>query len=151
MPNSDTQDGLFNKITKEIRQYEQLAIEGEEDLTEIVRPQAFGGNVETAKAYFFHADGLTNNDTNGTQIDYAITADGNGIKFTIAFGTKGAGTAEADDWAATWTTTKDSLVSADKWINKIAKENFRERTANGLAGSVCLMGWKSVDATPHLF
>ncbi len=127
MPNSDTEYGVYNKQTKEIRFYDE---------SEAVVTQSFGGNVETAKAHFFHADGLTNNDTNGTQLDYAITADGNGIKFTIAFGTKGAGTAQADDWADTWTTTKDSLVAADKWIKpESSSGNF----------------WKSVDATPHLF
>ena len=125
MPNSDNQDGVFNKQTKEIRFYT-----GSDE----VIAQSFGGNVETAKAHFFHADGLTNNDTNGTQLDYAITADGNGIKFTIAFGTKGAGTAQADDWADTWSTTKDTLVSADKWIKPVADQR-----------------WTSVDATPHLF
>ena len=129
MPNSDNQDGVFNKQTKEIRFYKIL-----EDEPETVVTQSFGGNVETAKAHFFHADGLTNNDTNGTQLDYAITADGNGIKFTIAFGTKGAGTAQADDWADKWTTTKDSLVAADKWIKPVADQY-----------------WKLVDATPHLF
>ena len=130
MPNSDNQDGVFNKITKEYKFYKRL-----EDSSEAVVTQSFGGNVETAKAHFFHADGLTNNDTNGTQLDYAITADGNGIKFTIAFGTKGtAGIAESDDWADKWTTTKDSLVAADKWIKPVADQY-----------------WKSVDATPHLF
>jgi hypothetical protein len=149
MPNSDTQDGLFNKITKEIRNYETLATD---PLTKIVCPQAFGGNVETAKAYFFHADALTSNDTNGTQLEYAITADGNGIKFTIAFGTKGtAGIAESDDWADTWTTTKATLITANKWVLPIAEENWREKTANGLAGSVVAMDWAAVDATPHLF
>jgi hypothetical protein len=149
MPNADTQDGVFNKITKEIRQYETL--EGD-PLTEIVCPQAFGGNVETAKAYFFHADALTSNDTNGTQLEYAITADGNGIKFTIAFGTKGtAGIAESDDWADTWTTTKATLSAADKWVLPIAQENWRETTANGLAGGIVAMDWAAVDATPHLF
>lgn len=149
MPNSDTQDGVFNKITKEIRNYETLATD---PLTKIVCPQAFGGNVETAKAYFFHADALTSNDTNGTQLEYAITADGNGIKFTIAFGTKGtAGIAESDDWADTWTTTKATLITANKWVLPIAEENWREKTANNLAGSVVGMAFKSVDATPHLF
>ena len=136
MPNSDNQDGVFNKITKEIRFYTVNADRAtpEGDDSEAVITQSFGGNVETAKAHFFHADGLTNNDTNGTQLDYAITADGNGIKFTIAFGTKGAGTAQADDWADKWLTTKDTLVSADKWIKPVANQR-----------------WKSVDATPHLF
>ena len=149
MPNSDTQDGVFNKITKEIRNYETLATD---PLTKIVCPQAFGGNVETAKAYFFHADALTSNDTNGTQLEYAITADGNGIKFTIAFGTKGtAGIAESDDWADTWTTTKATLIAADKWVLPIAEGSWREKTANSLAGSVVAMDFASVDATPHLF
>ena len=145
MSNSDNQDGVFNKITKEIRFYKmfphtaRLLISGKylqkmENESDEVIAQSFSGNVETAKSTMLHADALTNNDTNGTQLEYAITADGNGIKFTIAFGTKGAGTAQADDWAATWRTTKDSLVAADKWIKPVADQY-----------------WKSVDATPHLF
>ena len=97
MPNSDNQDGVFNKITKEYRLYKT---DGASSI--VVVTQSFGGNVETAKSTFLTDDALTNNDTNGTQLEYAITADGNGLKMTIAFGTKGAGTAEADDWAATW-------------------------------------------------
>ena len=97
--------------------------------------QSFGGNVETAKSTIFHADALTNNDTNGTQIQYAITADGNGIKFTIAFGTKGDPDIDPDDdWAAIWATTKDSLVGADKWVKPVTEQY-----------------WEAVDATPHLF
>jgi hypothetical protein len=97
--------------------------------------QSFGGNVETAKSAIFHADGLTNNDTNGTQLEYAITADGNGIKFTIAFGTKGNhDIAENADWADLWTTTKSSLIGADKWVKPVAEQY-----------------WDAVDATPHLF
>ena len=127
MPNSDTEYGVYNKQTKEIRFYTG-------DSSDTVVTQSFGGNVETAKAHFFHADGLTNNNTNGTQLDYAITDDGNGIKFTIAFGTKGAGTAQADDWADKWLTTKNSLMTADKWIKPVANQY-----------------WTSEDATPHLF
>ena len=139
MPNSDTTYGVHNKQTKEIKYFHLPASlepedwDADQEYGQIV-PQAFGGNIETAKAHFFHADALTNNDTNGTQIDYAITADGNGIKFTIAFGTKGAGTAAGDDWAATWTTTKDSLVSANKYVKPVA-ETY----------------WIAEDATPHLF
>ena len=154
MPNSDNQDGVFNKITKEFRYYQDEENTGDDDaaerigengqpldpeyiaeqLAKAVVTQAFGGNIETAKSHFFHADALTNNDTNGTQLDYAITADGNGIKFTIAFGTKGTGTAEADDWAGTWTTTKDSLLAANKYVNVRAEQY-----------------WTAEDATPHLF
>ena len=154
MPNSDTQDGVHNKITKEIKYTytdgdtlipktgpDGSAQGGTDEHQAIIDkegtivPQSFGGNVETAKSAIFHADGLTNNDTNGTQLEYAITADGNGLKFTIAFGTKGASDIVAsDDWAATWTTTKDSLVSAEKWVKPVTEQY-----------------WTSVDATPHLF
>ena len=97
--------------------------------------QSFSGNVETAKSTIFHADALTNNDTNGTQIQYAITADGNGIKFTIAFGTKGASDIDpADDWAAIWATTKTSLCSAEKWVKPVTEQY-----------------WTATDETPHLF
>ena len=41
--------------------------------------QLQAGDVETAKAAILTADALANNDTNATQIDYAITDDGNGI------------------------------------------------------------------------
>ena len=140
MPNSDTQDGVHNKMTKEIKYYHAVAdYEGGNPVAETVIgnivAQSFSGNVETAKAHFFHADALTNNDTNGTQLDYAITADGKGIKFTIAFGTKGtAGIAEADDWADTWETTKASLIAANKYVNVRSE-----------------MYWTAADATPHLF
>jgi len=134
MPNSDNQDGVFNKITKEIKFYKPVGDSRSEDASDEVIAQSFGGNIETAKSHFFHPDALTNNDTNGTQLDYAITADGNGIKFTIAFGTKGAGTAQADDWADKWLTTKNSLMTADKWIKPVANQY-----------------WTSEDATPHLF
>ena len=144
MPNSDNQDGVFNKITKEIRFYKRA-----EDSSDEVIAQSFSGNVETAKSTMLHADALTSNDTNATQLDYAITADGNGLKFTIAFGTKGAGTAEGDDWAGTWTTTKDSLVAADKWI-KATTYTHGEKDDDGVDVTYPVI-WKSIDATPHLF
>jgi hypothetical protein len=111
MPNSDTQYGIHNKLTKEYRFYD----------ADGVITQSFAGNVETAKAHFLTADALTNNDTNGTQLEYAITADGNGLKMTIAFGTKGtAGIAEADDWAGIWTTTKDALAAANNLFKTVS-------------------------------
>ena len=146
MPNSDNQDGVFNKITKEIRFYKRL-----EDSSDEVIAQSFSGNVETAKSTMLHADALTNNDTNGTQLEYAITADGNGIKFTIAFGTKGAGTAQADDWADKWTTTKDSLVAADKWIKATTYTRTEKDENDNDVDVTYPVIWKSIDATPHLF
>ena len=111
MPNSDTQDGLHNKITKIIYQKE-VAADGSYPSNVA---QSFSGNLTTAKDFFLTAEAQTLNDTNGTQIEYAIHADGNGLIFTIAFGTKGAGTAEADDWAGTWKTGKKTLVDAGGW------------------------------------
>ncbi len=146
MPNSDNQDGVFNKITKEIRFYKRA-----EDSSDEVIAQSFSGNVETAKSTMLHADALTNNDTNSTQLDYAITADGNGIKFTIAFGTKGAGTAEGDDWAQTWETTKDSLVAADKYVNVSTDDAWKSDIPIEDVDVDYLVIWKSFDATPHLF
>ena len=144
MPNSDTQDGVHNKMTKEIR-FHKCALD---DSSNEVIAQSFSGNVETAKSTMLHADALTNNDTNGTQVEYAITADGNGLKFTIAFGTKGtAGIAESDDWAAIWATTKDTLTAADKWV----KPSTYILTDDAGEDVTMDAGWKAIDATPHLF
>jgi hypothetical protein len=120
MPNSDTTYGVFNKQTREIKFHLHTV-----DRADSVISQSFSGNVETAKAAILTADALTNNDTNGTQLEYAITADGNGLKFTIAFGTKGAGTVEADDWADTWTTTKNALQAAKHFC---IKDDFTSST-----------------------
>jgi len=138
MPNSDTQDGVHNKITKEYKFYKT-------DDDSAVVTQSFSGNVETAKSTCLTADALTNNDTNGTQLEYAITADGNGLKMTIAFGTKGAGTAEGDDWAATWTTTKDTLTAADNYFKVV------QYTSGGEDPGPLDARPSSTDATPHLF
>ena len=140
MPNSDTQDGLFNKLTKEYRFY-RIAEVGDGP-SEVVT-QSFGGNVETAKSTFHTADSVANNDTNATQLEYAITADGNGLKMTIAFGTKGAPISEADDWADTWATTKAALTAADNHVKQeeyTIREDVTEKTE-------C----RIIDATPHLF
>ena len=140
MPNSDTQDGLHNKITKEFRYHTTT--------DDSVQTQSFSGNLETAKAFFLSADHLSNNDTNGTQIEYAITADGNGLKYTIAFGTKGtAGIAEADDWTGIWQTNVDTMKTADDMFNQktyVVTSSDGEESTHRLRGD-------SIDATPHLF
>jgi len=139
MPNSDTQDGVHNKITKEFRYH--LTTD------DSVQAQSFSGNVETAKALFLTDDYLSNNDTNGTQVEYAITADGNGLKMTIAFGTKGtAGIAEADDWTGIWATNHDVMIAA--------KSTCKERTyVHTVLDSVQTKALRieTIDATPHLF
>ena len=145
MPNSDTQDGVFNKQTKEIRYY---YVDGEAG--EAVVTQSFSGNVETAKSTFFTADALTNFDTNATQLEWAITADGNGLKFTIAFGTKGASVAEADDWAKLWHSTKTTLEAADNYVKLVSYTIGDGSTEEG-GFKTANYRWDSIDATPHLF
>ena len=146
MTNSDTQDGLHNKITKIIYQKE-LA----EDSSISNVAQSFGGNLTTAKNFFLTAEAQALSDTNGTQLEYAIHADGNGLIFTIAFGTKGGNIAEADDWAATWSTTKDSLIAADKWFKPttyvLTGKNIDNEDEEGTFDAIA----RAIDATPHLF
>ena len=146
MPNSDTTSGVFNKITKEYRFYKSDKDTPEKDADAIVVvTQSFSGNVETAKSTFLTADALTNNDTNGTQLEYAITADGNGLKMSIAFGTKGtAGIAEADDWADIWSTTKATLIAANNHTKLVQYTLSDGSTTHNYDCQV-------IDATPHLF
>jgi len=137
MPNTDTTYGVHNKQTKEIK----IHVTSDDSLV----VQSFSGNVETAKAAILTADALANNDTNATQLEYAITADGNGLKFTIAFGTKGSGTAESDDWADTWTTTKAALIAAKNYVK------IEAHTEDNNDDPFVQHTWKATDATPHLF
>ncbi len=131
MANTDNTFGVHNKATRIYKIY----------LTDddSVVSQSFGGNVETAKSFFFTDDALTCWNDNSTQISWAITDDGNGIKVTNAFGTKGAANQDpAQDWAALWTSTKNTLQSADNWI--------KSEPAAG-EGKV----WKMTTSTDHLF
>ena len=156
MPNSDTQYGLHNKLTKEYRFYQVDPTNTDDDYdgTAVVVTQSFSGNVETAKSTFLTADGLANNDTNATRLEYAITADGNGLKMSIAFGTKGAPISEADDWADTWATTKAALTAADNHVKQ--PEYTRAMTvdeAGDVTGELTVLKQECriIDATPHLF
>jgi len=139
MPNSDSQDGVHNKITKDL-----YFVKTEANGT-IISPhqrlsQSFSGNVDTAKAYFLTSNALDCIDTNATQAQFAITADGNGLTFTVAFGTKGAGTAEGDDWAALYKARKDALIAADDWIKG-------ERQGTGDAAKHA--AWGGGNGTPY--
>ena len=147
MPNSDTQDGVHNKITKEFRYY--LTTD------DSVQAQSFSGNVETAKAFFLTDDYVSNNNINGTQVEYAITADGNGLKMTIAFGTKGtAGIAEADDWTGIWSTNHDVMIAAGTTCKARTFVNTWPEGSYGAeegATSTRNLLIKTIDVTPHLF
>ena len=108
MPNSDTTYGLHNKATRIIYQ----KVVADDSSTSNVS-QSFSGNVENAKAFFLTDDALACCNDNATQIQYAITDDGNGLKWTIAYGIKAN---ESDkSWAKTYSDTKATLVAADNW------------------------------------
>ena len=132
MSNSDTAHGVYNKQSREIKIY---------DLKDnSVVTQSFGGNVETAKNFFFTADALNCFNTNATQLAWAITDDGNGIKFTIAFGVPS--NPAATPWAEVWKTTKESLQTANNWINSTATVTPDKKPPRG---------WKSESVDSHLF
>ena len=133
MPNSDNTHGTFNKATREYKIYKVS--------DNSVVSQSFGGNVETAKNHFFTDAALACWNDNSTQIEWAITSDGNGIKVTHTFGTKGSSDqAETSDWAATWTSTKNSLLAANNWIKSSA-----------LTDSDWAYTWKMNTSEEHLF
>jgi hypothetical protein len=140
MTNSDTTHGTFNKTTREYK------IHWNDD--DSVVTQSFGGNVETAKSFFFTDDALTCWNNNSTNLQWAITSDGNGLKVTHDFGTKGSSDqAESGDWAATWTSTKNSLISANNWIKSSAFA-YADKAGDGVQKAKY---WKATDSSDHLF
>jgi len=104
MPNSDNTYGTYNKQTKIIAQND----DGSTALTTFA-------DVDAAKAHFFTAEALTVMDECCTVLEWELVGN-TGLKTTFAFGTKGSGTAEADDWAAQYNTRKTALVDADGWV-----------------------------------
>ena len=95
MPNSDNAHGVFNKETVI---YSRSA---ENDTTTF-------SNVDEAKAYLLSAAALTVIDECATQVQWELVGN-TGFKVTYAFGTKGAGTAEADDWTAQFHSRKKAV------------------------------------------
>ena len=144
MANSDNTYGLFNKTTREYRIWYHSA----SDRSDIV-PQSFGGNVETAKNFFFTTEALAVFDETSTQIQYAITADGNGLKITNAHGTKGApDQAGADDWAEQFTSRKDALKDSNGWIKSSALTVLNDPDSNKHQVG---KGWVETQTNDHLF
>ena len=135
MANSDTNYGLYNKHSREIKIYRC-------DNNE-VKAQNFGGNVETAKSFFFTDDALDCFNTNATQLAWAITDDGNGIKFTIAFGIPK--NPASTSWADAWKNTNQSLQDAGNWI-KSSAYNWPQHDTNRWPTI-----WKSESVDSHLF
>lgn len=105
MTNSDNTFGTFNKITHIAAQ----PYDGSTALTTF-------SNVDEAKAFYFTSDAITIFDETCTQLQWAVINDARGdatsLKWTMAFGTKGTGTAEADDWSAQHLTRKQAKIDA---------------------------------------
>jgi hypothetical protein len=144
MTNSDTQFGTYNKLTKEMRAYwnedpanATVRNEGGRATDSSVIYQKFDGNVETAKSLFLTDAALTSINDNATQLEWAITDDNNGLKFTIAFGTKSDHTATS--WVETWSTEKTTLQDADGY--------FKNHEPGG-TGRHCIV---VTDSGDHLF
>ncbi len=105
MTNSDNAFGTFNKITHIASQVS----DGSTALT------AFG-SVDAAKDYFFTTAAQTIFDETCTELQWALVNDDDNrptkLKWTMSFGTKGAGTSASDDWAAVHLTRKQALIDA---------------------------------------
>ena len=97
MPNSDNAHGVHNKITN----IYSRASSG--DSTTFA-------NVDEAKAHLLSPAALTVIDECATQVEWEAVGN-TGFKVTMAFGTKGTGTAEADDWTAQFHSRKKALES----------------------------------------
>ena len=151
MPNADNQYGVFNKFSKDYKLVKTVKATGALVEPKEILAQNFGGNVETAKDYFLTSNAKACFDAHGTQVQFGITADGNGLCWTIAFGTKGAGTAEADDHAAKWTETKDALIAAKDWIsgNPDPGQSGDDNIAEWSGGDP--YAWLATDSAGHLF
>ena len=83
--------------------------------TFLTKSQSFSGNLTTAKNTFLTSDAQACINDNGTQVQFAITSDGNGLKWTVAFGVP-ASTDEADSWAKKYKDTKKTLSDGNNWI-----------------------------------
>ncbi len=105
MTNSDNTFGTFNKITHIAAQ----PYDGSTALTTF-------SNTTEAKNFFFTADALTVFDETCTELQWAVVNDARGdatsLKWTMTFGTKGVGTAAADDWSEQHKTRKQALIDA---------------------------------------
>ena len=106
MPNNDNTYGTFNKRTHIYSQ----DTNGDGGSTNTITTFA---NTTEAKNLFIPTALQTIFDECCTTLQWALVADGNGdntkLKVTFDFGTKGPGTAEADDWAAQFNTRKAAV------------------------------------------
>jgi hypothetical protein len=129
MPNSDNQDGVHNKET---RIYSQVVGSGGG------AEQTFA-DVAAAQAWFLTSDALTVYDECATQIQWGLVGN-NKLKVTYAFGTKGSGTAEADDWTAQFYSRHNALWNAKKGPFNVTAMTFNEGALDNDEATVTAAG-----------
>ena len=149
MPNSDNAFGTFNKITKVL--YLKEYKDGQSTASNV--EQNFGGNVETAKSYFLTDEALACINDNATNVQYAITADGNGLKWTIDFGIPNNN--EADSWAKKYKDTKKTLTDNNGWVKQEIQQNMDGSSVadwtSPWSDSTVNTYWSAEDDSDHLF
>ena len=141
MANSDNAYGVFNKQTK-IMYQKQHQPDGSWD----VISQSFSGNLATAKDFFLTAEAQACINDNGTQVQFAITGDGNGLKWTVAFGT--VTNPATKSWATKFTETKDALTSGNGWAKSALVTDW---VIDDDAGNTGAKQWFVEDSSDHLF
>lgn len=119
MPNSDNAYGTFNKQTKIISQ----------NVSGTPAPEkTIFASVDEAKSFIFTDDALAVINETCTQLEWALVNDDNGnatqLKKTFAFGTKGPGTAAADDWAGQYNSRKQTLLDSNTWCKTYVGKSF---------------------------
>ena len=152
MTNSDNTFGTFNKQSREI-----TLLDKTDDTTE--RTQSFSGNVETAKSHFFTDDALTMFNSTGTRLQWAITASGNGLRWTIDFGIPASSNSESDSWAEKFKTQKAALIDANNFVkasctyydDKGAENEAPWGDGSGADGTSSKYYWKITDSSDDLF
>jgi hypothetical protein len=103
MTNSDNRYGTFNKRTQILAQID----DGSTALTTFA-------TVAEAKSFFYTDAALAVFDECCTELQWALVGT-TGLKYTMAFGTKGGNIAAADDWAETYHSRRNALNVASQW------------------------------------
>jgi len=141
MANSDNAYGVFNKQTKIMYQKQH-----QPDSSWDIISQSFSGNLTTAKDFFLTAEAQACINDNGTQVQFAITGDGNGLKWTVAFGT--VTNPATKSWATKFTETKDTLIGSDGWAKSALVTDW---VIDDDAGNTGAKQWFVEDSSDHLF
>ncbi len=147
MPNSDNAYGLYNKQSMEIK----IIDEGN---ASNIKAQSFSSNVSTAQSYFFTDAALACFNDNATQISWAITSDGKGLRWTIAFGVP-TSTNVADSWAKKFSDTKTTLINGNNFVKASAlyvdSKGAENDDGSGADGTSSKWIWKISESGDHLF